>query len=258
MAKPGKGPRIRAIDAEGRETQIRAERLLIEFDHGRSLILRFPELPWGDLDVQARTSDLDADAVLSVRAQASDRLCLRADLCHHPFGAEPVCVPATTSAPVFRVRVTKAVEGKDRADAPKKHQLRRWAQAAVQRSVNVGIRLVGEEEGRALNSEFRGKDCATNVLTFAYGAREYERDSKVAARVDADAVLEGDLVLCVPVVVREAAEQGKPADAHFAHLVVHGMLHLQGHDHEDEAQAEAMERLERDILAALGYPDPYA
>ena len=258
MAKQAKGPRITAIDADGKETRIRAERLRVEFGHGRSLVLSFPDMPWGDLDVQASGDSDDAVAVLSVRALASNHLSLRADLCHHPVEIDPIDLPESAPVPVFRVRVTKAVDGADKANAPKKHQLRRWAQAAVQRNVDVGIRLVGEDEGRALNSEYRGKDYATNVLTFDYGAVGDERGAQAAARADADAVLEGDLVLCVPVVVREAAEQGKTLDAHFAHLVVHGMLHLQGHDHEDDAQADAMESLERVMLAALGYPDPYA
>jgi probable rRNA maturation factor len=96
-----------------------------------------------------------------------------------------------------------------------------------------------------LNQRFRGKDYPTNVLSFVYDVPE-------------EAGLVGDLVLCAPVVAREAAEQGKPLAAHYAHLIVHGMLHLQGYDHEDEAQAAEMEALERDVLGRLGFPDPYA
>lgn len=120
----------------------------------------------------------------------------------------------------------------------------RWARAALVGGGAVTIRLVEADEGRALNLEYRGKDYATNVLSFPY-----ETEPRVF----------GDLVICPEVVAREAAEQGKTLDAHFAHLVVHGMLHLQGYDHEDdEAEAEEMEAEERQILAALGYPDPYA
>jgi probable rRNA maturation factor len=118
----------------------------------------------------------------------------------------------------------------------------RWARAALTGGCQVAIRLVDEEEGRMLNNQYRGKDYATNVLSFPYetGPR-----------------LMGDLVICPTVVAREAAEQGKPLAAHYAHLTVHGVLHLRGWDHENEGDAEAMEDEEREILAALGYPDPY-
>jgi probable rRNA maturation factor len=107
----------------------------------------------------------------------------------------------------------------------------------------VTIRIVGAAEGRRLNREFRGRDSATNVLTFPYPDRQ---------------PLAGDIVLCAPVVKREAEEQGKRLAAHYAHLTVHGMLHLQGYDHERTAQAVAMERLESEIVTRLRYPDPYA
>lgn len=119
----------------------------------------------------------------------------------------------------------------------------RWARAALKGGGQVAIRLVDEQEGRTLNSEYRGKDYATNVLSFPY---------------EAEPLLMGDLVICPTVVAREAAEQGKPLAAHYAHLTVHGMLHLRGWDHENEGDAQAMEDEERKILAALGYPDPYA
>jgi phosphate starvation-inducible PhoH-like protein len=142
--------------------------------------------------------------------------------------------------------VQKALDGEHKPLAPKKRHIRNWAAAALQEpAAEVTVRLVGEEEGRILNRDFRSRDYATNVLTFSYG------------EVEPDCV-HGDLVLCVPVVVREAAEQGKALDAHFAHLIIHGMLHLQGWDHEEEQEAEEMEALEREILAGLGYDDPYA
>ena len=125
---------------------------------------------------------------------------------------------------------------------PLRNEVRRWVRATRPGAVEVTVRFVDAAEGRSLNAQYRGKDYATNVLTFPY------------ARAP---VLAGDLVLCLPVVLREAAEQCKPAPAHFAHLVVHGMLHLQGYDHMTGADARAMEDRECEILAGLGYPDPY-
>lgn len=125
---------------------------------------------------------------------------------------------------------------------PSRASVRRWVRAACAGSAQVTVRFVADEEGRALNRTYRSKDCATNVLSFPYSPEPF---------------LTGDLVVCAPTVMREAAGQGKPADAHFAHLIVHGMLHLQGYDHEVGADAAAMEARERDILSDLGYPDPY-
>ena len=118
----------------------------------------------------------------------------------------------------------------------------RWGRAALAGGGQVTIRLVDADEGRALNNDYRGKDYATNVLSFPY---------------DTEPVVTGDLVICPAVVAREAAEQNKPLAAHYAHLTLHGMLHLQGRDHETDEDAQAMEDEEREILAALGYPDPY-
>jgi probable rRNA maturation factor len=133
---------------------------------------------------------------------------------------------------------------------PSRSRLRIWAAAALERSAAVTLRFVDEAEGHRLNRDFRGKDYATNVLTFAYG--DVDAPGGEAAR------LSGDIVLCTPVVLAEAQEQGKPLDAHFAHLVVHGVLHLQGYDHERDDEAQAMETRETEILAKLGYADPYA
>lgn len=156
--------------------------------------------------------------------------------------------------PHLALTIQKAIGKANRDNAPSSTDMRRWAQAALQGSdVELTVRLVGATEGRELNRDFRGKDYATNVLTFVYGD-----DEGMSGENDDAAPLAGDLVLCVPVVVREAAEQGKPLAAHFAHLIVHGMLHLQGYDHEDGDEAEEMEALETRILAELGYPDPYA
>ncbi|MDD5405213.1 MAG: rRNA maturation RNase YbeY [Sulfuricella sp.] len=128
------------------------------------------------------------------------------------------------------------------ADEPTRAQIRTWASSALEGDAEVTVRLVDEEEGRRLNREFRAKDYATNVLSFVY-QQEFP--------------CQGDLVLCVPVVNREAVEQGKSVEAHYAHLVVHGMLHLQGYDHENESDALAMEAVETHIMCKLGYTDPY-
>lgn len=116
-------------------------------------------------------------------------------------------------------------------------------QAALERPANVTLRFVGESEGRMLNRRYRGRDHATNVLTFVY---------------DDVASLAGDIVLCAPVVRREARVQHKTLTAHYAHLVIHGMLHLQGYDHERDEDAARMEARERVLLARLRYRDPYA
>jgi probable rRNA maturation factor len=121
--------------------------------------------------------------------------------------------------------------------------VRRCVRAACEAPAEVTVRFVDAEEGRELNAAYRNKDYATNVLSFPY-----ETEPSVI----------GDLAICLPVVLKEAAAQGKAADAHFAHLIVHGMLHLQGYDHETGPEdAERMEAMERDILSRLGYPDPY-
>jgi len=133
-----------------------------------------------------------------------------------------------------------------KADLPARAEFRRWAKAALQGDVSAALRIVDLDEGQALNRDYRGKDYATNVLTFEYGP-----DPETGA-------LNGDIVLCAPVVEREAAEQGKPLAAHYAHLTVHGLLHLQGYDHETgETDAIAMEAVETFIMQKLGFPDPY-
>ena len=138
----------------------------------------------------------------------------------------------------------------NRDGVPSRVDFRRWLRAAEPGAARVTVRIVDEAEGRALNRDYRGKDYATNVLTFAYDEGE---DMPLPEGLP----LMGDLVLCRQVVERVAAEQGKSVDAHYAHLSVHGMLHLQGFDHEIEAEAEEMEARERAILAELGISDPY-
>lgn len=159
--------------------------------------------------------------------------------------------PATT--------VSFAVQYATEAPELPRWRLRRWARRAVEftaaeeatlldaprfHHVSLTLRLVDADEGQALNRDYRGRDYATNVLTFEYG-------------VDPEGSASGDIVLCVPVLHREAEEQGKPLLAHAAHLTVHGVLHALGYDHLEEEEAEDMEALETRILASLGFPDPY-
>ena len=136
-----------------------------------------------------------------------------------------------------------------RAGVPASTSFRKWVAAALSgriREADLAIRIVDEREGRALNRHYRGKDYATNVLSFP---AELPEGVKLP--------LLGDLVICAPVVAREASEQGKTVTAHYAHLTVHGVLHLLGWDHGDAREAECMEQLEREILAGLGVDDPY-
>ncbi|HHJ12139.1 MAG TPA: rRNA maturation RNase YbeY [Chromatiales bacterium] len=136
--------------------------------------------------------------------------------------------------------------------APHREAFARWLAAALEDlppETGVVIRVVDEDESRALNAAYRGKDRPTNVLSFPFEPPPGLPD-------EASAHL-GDLVICAPVVRREAAAQGKSEEAHWAHMVVHGVLHLRGFDHMEAGEAERMEALERTILARLGYPDPY-
>jgi probable rRNA maturation factor len=125
---------------------------------------------------------------------------------------------------------------------PSASQFRKWAKAALRVDTEVTIRVVDEAEGRALNHTYRHKDYATNVLTFPLTEEPH---------------LMGDIIICAPVVAKEAHAQQKDLMAHYAHLTVHGILHLHGYDHETEPQAELMETLETAIVTKLGYPSPY-
>ena len=142
-----------------------------------------------------------------------------------------------------------------RLGLPAAVSFRKWVAAALDgriREADLAVRLVGNKEGRALNHHYRGKDYATNVLSFPADIADGVKMPKGVKMP-----LLGDLVLCAPVIAREAKEQKKPLAAHYAHLTVHGTLHLLGWDHEDSREAECMEQLEREILAGLGLPDPY-
>ncbi|WP_374255688.1 rRNA maturation RNase YbeY [Aquabacterium sp.] len=124
-----------------------------------------------------------------------------------------------------------------------RHKVARWLKAALESDAELAVRIVDAEEGQALNRDYRQKDYATNVLTFDYAH---------------EPVVMADLILCAPVVEREAKEQNKDLVAHYAHMLVHGALHAQGWDHIEEDEAQAMEQREREIMAKLGFADPYA
>jgi probable rRNA maturation factor len=150
-----------------------------------------------------------------------------------------------TAASTPDPRVQYAVS---RRGLPSPVSLRRWAQAALAAkpaSMTLGIRIIGTRESAKLNSDYRGKDGPTNVLSFKYEAPPGMRG------------IIGDLAICAPVVAREARTQRKPLKAHWAHMVVHGVLHLLGYDHQRKRDADVMESLETRILGRLGYPDPY-
>lgn len=133
-----------------------------------------------------------------------------------------------------------------RKGVPHPRTVARWADAAApRRRGEVTVRFVAADEARRLNRRWRTRDYAPNVLSFP------------GMEAESDGAWLGDIVICVPVIHREARTQRKQSDAHFAHMVVHGVLHLLGHDHERQHEARAMERLETTILGRLGYPDPY-
>ena len=132
-------------------------------------------------------------------------------------------------------------DARHRAQLPR-HAVARWIRHALDAPAQITVRVVDEAEGRALNGQYRGRDYATNVLTF-----DYQHAPEIVA----------DLILCAPVVAKEARAQRIPLQAHYAHLLVHGALHAQGHDHEDDAEARVMEARETEVLAGLGFADPY-
>jgi probable rRNA maturation factor len=140
----------------------------------------------------------------------------------------------------FKLSVQYAIKS---PDVPLRSQFRQWASETLEGEAVVTIRVVDEDEGRQLNHDYRGKDYATNVLSFVY---------------EQTPLCLGDLVLCAPVISREAFEQGKKVEDHYAHMIIHGMLHLQGYDHLNDPDAHAMEAVETHIMKRLGYTDPYA
>ncbi len=159
-------------------------------------------------------------------------------------GKTPDLTEKSTRAIVsLKLMVQYAMNNEKAAEeVPTKLQFRKWARTSLMRDAEIVLRLVDETEGRTLNRNFCKKDYATNVLTFVY---------------DDGPPLSGDIVLCAPIVAKEAKQQHKNITAHYAHLTIHGILHLQGWNHENELEAIAMERLETVIVTKLGYDDPY-
>ncbi len=143
----------------------------------------------------------------------------------------------------FKLAVQYIADMNKHTVLPTRSQFRRWVNSALEQEAEIVIRIVDAVEGRALNHRYRGKDYATNVLTFVYD--------------DTDP-LSGDIVLCADVINREAQQQQKTLRAHYAHLTVHGVLHLQGYDHLEDDEAMIMEKLETRILSRFGLCDPYA
>lgn len=152
----------------------------------------------------------------------------------------PQAPPRAASRPALSLSLQFA-DPRHRQVLPR-HKVVRWIKAALARDAEITVRLVDAEEGQLLNRDYRHRDYATNVLTFDYAQ---------------EPVVMADLILCAPVIEREAAELGKTLEAHYAHMVVHGTLHAQGWDHEVPEEAEAMETQEREVLARLKFPDPY-
>ena len=225
--------------------------LEIDLGGGRTLVLDLPGDDSGEVGIGAESEG--GIPVINLQPGACNLVNFRIevlpeDTVHYEDEAVEPAPGTDWKSYQFDLTVQNALPKAAAKGLPTKKELKRWAEAALEGDVEATLRFVDDEEGRQLNKEFRGKDYATNVLTFAYGDD--------MPRVPGQPLL-GDIVLCAPVVAKEAAEQGKALAAHYAHLVVHGMLHLQGYDHEKDKEARAMEAKETRILAELGFPDPY-
>jgi len=161
-----------------------------------------------------------------------------------PARGSPGAAPRARTRRRRKPRLTLHLQVVSRAaPVPALARVRRWARAALKGPAEISVRIVGTAEARVLNRRYRDQDYAANVLSFPYTLRR--------------GMVQGDVVLCAPVIAREALDQGKPVEAHLAHLTVHALLHLQGHDHLLRRDAARMEALEKKLLAKLGYPDPY-
>ncbi|TWG83987.1 putative rRNA maturation factor [Cupriavidus gilardii J11] len=233
------GASLILFDAEGRARKSQAHALRVQLADGRSLTVDLSQADDGVVALLAEHTDTRQQAGLLVRPDNHDAVAVAVT-------ATPLRTttgtPATPPELELDVQYGDGVRG--RRGVPARGKLQTWIRSALFADAQLTVRFVNEDEGRALNRGYRGKDYATNVLTFAYAEHE---DDPVTA----------DIVLCCPVVEREAREQRKPLEAHYAHLVVHGALHAQGYEHEDDGEAEEMEAIETETLLALGFDDPY-
>lgn len=224
---------ITVLNTKGKRREIEVASIEVPLSDGRRLRIAFPPGDMGDLVVEAHAEN--ATPVMLVQPGAANLATL------HVLAVRDA--ESEVTAIDLELDIQKELAKDEKAGVPSKAEIRRWVLAALENDAEITVRFVGEEEGKGLNTEYRSKDTATNVLSFSYTL---------------EPLVTGDLVLCWPVVIREAGEQGKSVEEHAAHLIVHGALHLQGWDHENDEEAADMEGREREILAALGYPDPYA
>lgn len=232
--------RVVLFDADGRARKASAHALRIQLADGRSLTLDLSQAGDGVVALLAEHTDTRQQAGLLVRPDNAEALSVAVT-------ATPIVT--TTGTPATPAEVELDVQFGDgarkRPGVPARRQIEKWVQSALYADATLTVRFVDEAEGRALNRTYRGKDYATNVLTFAYAEH-------------ADDPVTGDIVLCCPVVEAEAKQQKKALEAHYAHLIVHGVLHAQGYEHEEDGEAEEMEAIETETLQALGFNDPYA
>ncbi|HDR9181523.1 TPA: rRNA maturation RNase YbeY [Burkholderia vietnamiensis] len=235
-------PRVSLFDAKGKARSVNAQGLRIDFPDGRSLMFDLSGSS-GDAAV-AQHNDPTMRAKLALQPEHYDSVTLHVGAELAPRDEE-MDEGGRELEFELSVQYGDEITAELRKTLPKRKLIAEWIEPALFASAQLTVRFVGEEEGRTLNAGYRHKDYPTNVLTFAYDPAP-------------DGTVIGDLVLCCPVVEKEAREQNKPLAAHYAHLLVHGALHAQGYDHEtSDADAAEMEALEIDILAKLGFPNPY-
>ncbi|KVE24970.1 rRNA maturation RNase YbeY [Burkholderia singularis] len=239
-------PRLSLFDAKGKVKTIDAQALRVDFADGRSLMFDLSGHS-GDAAVAivAQHANPALRASLALRPEHYDSVIVAVGADENPDHVHDEADEAREPELDLALQYGDEIGEAQRKTLPKRKVIAEWLEAALFADAQFTVRFVGETEGRALNASYRHKDYPTNVLTFAYGN---EPDGATVA----------DLVLCCPVVEKEARTQGKTLVAHYAHLLVHGALHAQGYDHErGKADAAEMEALEVDILARLGFPNPY-
>ncbi|NIE87990.1 MULTISPECIES: rRNA maturation RNase YbeY [unclassified Burkholderia] len=248
-------PRVSLFDARGKVKSVETQGLRIDFPDGRALMFDLSGASGeASIAIVAQHADAGQRVTLTLRPEHYDSLTLSVGAEPSPevgtaLAAEPAAgsdtEPAGEPELELVVQYGDEIAASQRKKLPKPKLIAEWLSTALFSDAQLTVRFVGEKEGRELNGGYRKKDYPTNVLTFAYDQAP-------------DGTTIGDLVLCCPVVEKEAGEQDKPLVAHYAHLLVHGALHAQGYDHErGEEDAAEMEALEIDILAKLGFPNPY-